>query len=84
MHISDFKYLTGIKLALLQEKVFTAFLNDDLLDIGLGSLRASHIKGALYLVEEHANVKGLKKWHPNFDMLQAMLPSYDIQQKLKL
>ena len=41
MHIDQFKGLDGFELSKKQEKVFTAFLTDDTVDEGLGTLRAT-------------------------------------------
>ena len=73
MHIDQFKGLDGFELSKKQEKVFTAFLTDDTVDVGLGTLRATHVKAALYLAEEHANAKGLKKWHPMYERLMDLV-----------
>lgn len=77
MHIDDFVCLQGIELSLKQQEVFTAFLRDDSIDIGLGTLRVTHVKAALYLAEEHANARGLKKWHPQFERIMHMLLPVD-------
>ena len=62
MHINDFAGLQGYELCKIQEEIFTAFFQDNLLDIGFGPLRAVHVKAAIYLAEQHANAKGLKKY----------------------
>ena len=65
--------LDGVELSKKQEEVFTAFLTDNTVDVGLGTLRATHVKAALYLAEEHANAKGLKKWHPMYERLMDLV-----------
>ncbi len=69
MHVHDFQGLQGHELSDKQQEVFTAFLPDNTVDVGLGTLRAVHVKAALYLAEEHANAEGLKKWHPVYERI---------------
>ena len=71
MHIDDFSGLKGMELAHRQECVFDAFLNNDNLDIGLGSFRGYHVKAALYLARQYAQDHNLKSWHPIFDLLHT-------------
>lgn len=77
MHIDAFDGLSSDELCERQQEVFTTFFNDDTLDIGLGSLRFVHIQGALYLIEQHANMRKLKKWQPQYEKLMHMLLSPD-------
>ena len=73
MHVADFQSLSGAELAALQEATFHAFLSDDSIEIGLGSLKRVHIFAALHLVRLHANRQGLKVWHPTLDMVQSFV-----------
>lgn len=73
MHLNDLQGLEGKELAEKQIEIFTAFLKDGSLDIGLGTLQVTHIQGAIYLAEEHANARGLKKWHPQYEQILHML-----------
>ena len=85
MHINDFEGLEGSELSDKQQEVFTAFFKDDSVDIGLGTLRVTHVKGAIYLAEQYANVKGLKKWHPQFErIMHMMLPVDDVLGKAQV
>ena len=74
MHIRDFKGLADNELSDKQQELFTAFLKDDV-DIGLGTLRVTHVKAALYLAQQHANVKRLKIWHPQCERIKLMMIS---------
>ena len=68
MHVNEFRSLSGAELAAAQETTFQAFLSDDSIDVGLGSLKRVHLIAALHLVRLHANCRGLKVWHPALDM----------------
>lgn len=63
MHIQDFVGLHGKELARKQENVFFVFLMHSK-DIGLGALTTTHVKGAVYLIQQRADAKGLKIVHP--------------------
>lgn len=81
MHINDFEGLEDSELSEKQQAVFTCFFKDDA-DIGLGALSVTHVKAAIYLAEQHANEKGLKKWHPQFErIMHMMLPVDDMLSK---
>ena len=71
-HISDFKECTNwFQLAEMQEYVFTAFFDNESLDIGLGAFKPCHVQGALCLVEAYANAHNLKKYHPIFEFMSS-------------
>ena len=85
-HISDFKECTDkFQLAKIQMDVFTAFFNDESLDIGLGTFKPHHVQGALFLVEQYTNVNHLKKWHPGLRGLIGGMPQdLDFVQESKI
>jgi len=83
MHINEFEGLEGRDLSDKQKEIFTAFLRDDA-DIGFANLRAIHVQAALYLAEQHAHAKGLKKWHPSFEPIFRMIPADEVLDKPKV
>ena len=73
MHILEFDGLSREELANAHIRVFTAFLEDDSLGIGLGMLRRFHIRAALHLAPLHPNRRHLKIWMLQFESIQEMM-----------
>lgn len=67
--------LRGADLAAAQVRVFTAFLRDEA-DVGLAPLQAAHVRAALAVVEGYRAARGLKRWDPSTDALQAFVETY--------